>query len=203
MPHLDRLKRQLDFLAEIDKLKGVLRQSSISSGERRENSAEHSWHLAMFAIVLADHADGAIDILRVVKMLLIHDIVEIDAGDHPYHETGLDWDAIAEKERAAADRLFGLLPVGEGAEFRALWEEFEAAETPEARFAKALDRMQPILLNVLTGGGTWIDFAVSESDVLRRCGETISAASPALWRATEALIRGHFAGRAGWDPAAE
>jgi putative hydrolase of HD superfamily len=195
MTDIDRLKRQLGFLAEIDRLKEVLRQSRIASGARRENSAEHSWHLAMFAVVLADHAEGDVDILTVVKMLLIHDVVEIDAGDHPYHETGLDWDAIAAKERAAADRLFGLLPADEGAAFRALWDEFEAAETAEARFAKALDRLQPILLNVLTGGGTWIEFSVSQSDVMARCGDTISAASPALWRAAEALIREHFSAR--------
>ena len=195
MTDADRLQRQLAFLAEIDRLKDVVRQSRISSGARRENSAEHSWHLAMFAVVLADHAEGDVDILTVLRMLLIHDVVEIDAGDHAYHEPNLDWAAIAAKERAAADRLFGLLPADEGAAFRALWDEFEAAETPEARFAKALDRMQPILLNVLTGGGTWIDYAVSEDDVIARCGATISAASPALWRATEALIREHFAAR--------
>ena len=190
----DHLKAQLAFLAEIDRLKSVMRQSRLADGSRRENSAEHSWHLAMFAVVLADHAEG-VDVWRVVRMLLIHDIVEIDAGDHPYHDNGHDWAAIAAKERAAADRLFGLLPPPLGPELRALWDEFEAAETADARFAKALDRMQPILLNVLVGGGTWDDYAVPEADVVARCGETIAAASPRLWEETRALIRDHFAGR--------
>lgn len=191
---LDHLQRQLAFLAEIDKLKGVLRQSRIADGSRRENSAEHSWHLAMFAILLADHAEG-VDVFKVVRMLLIHDIVEIDAGDHPYHDEAHDWAAIAQKEREAADRLFAIPPEPQGAALRALWDEFEAAETPEAKFAKALDRVQPILLNVLVGGGTWDDFAVTEADVVARCGETIAAASPRLWEETRALIRAHFAVR--------
>ena len=191
----DHLRRQLDFLIEIDRLKGVLRQSRIADGARRENSAEHSWHLAMFAVILSDHAEGDVDVLRVLKMLLIHDIVEIDAGDHPYHEPGHDWDAIAAKERAAADRLFGLLPPPQDAQLRALWDEFEAAATPDARFAKALDRLQPILLNLAVGGGTWDDHAVSLDMVLARCRPTVEAASPRLWAEVEARVRAHFSGR--------
>ena len=196
-PETDRLQSQLDFLIEIDKLKGVLRQSRIGDGGRRENSAEHSWHLAMYALILSEHAEGEVDVLRVLKMLLIHDIVEIDAGDHPYHEPGHDWDAIAVKERAAAERIFGLAPAPQDAQLRALWDEFEAAETPDARFAKALDRLQPILLNLQVGGGTWDDYAVSLEMVLERCRPTVEAASPRLWAEAEARIRAHFAGRAG------
>ena len=190
----EHLKAQFAFLAEIDRLKSVVRQNRLADGSRRENSAEHSWHLAMFAVVLADHAEG-VDLWRVVRMLLIHDIVEIDAGDHGYHEDGHDWDAIAAKERAAADRLFGLPPPPMDAELRALWDEFEAAETADARFAKALDRLQPVLLNVLVGGGTWDDHAVDEARVVSRTGPAIEAGSPRLWAEARALIREHFAKR--------
>jgi putative hydrolase of HD superfamily len=188
-----RLEQQLDFLSEAERLRGVLRQSRIGDGSRRENSAEHSWHLALFAATLSEHAPEPVDLGRVLIMLLLHDIVEIDAGDHPYHEKSVDWDAVAEAEHAAAERIFGILPAEQAESYRAIWAEFEAAETPEARFAKALDRLQPILLNVLVGGGTWDDFEVSEEDVLARCGPTIEAGAPALWEAAMRLVRGHFA----------
>ncbi len=191
----DPLERRLAFLAELEKLKSVERQSRLVDGSRRENSAEHSWHLAMFATVLAPLAPG-IDTGRVIEMLLVHDIVEIDAGDVPYHLAGKDLAKIAAAEDAAAARLYGLLPEEEGARLRALWDEFEAAETPEARFAKGLDRLQPVLLNLMTDGGTWDDFEVTEAQVMRRCGPPIEAASPELWAATTKLIRAHFAARA-------
>ncbi|MCF3933592.1 HD domain-containing protein [Acuticoccus sp. M5D2P5] len=194
MTAADPLTRRLAFLAELEKLKSVTRQSRLVDGSRNENSAEHSWHLAMFAMVLAPHAPG-IDTERVIELLLIHDIVEIDAGDVPYHLAGKDLAKIAATEVAAAERLFGLLPEDEGARLRALWDEFEAEATPEARFAKGLDRLQPVLLNLMTDGGTWDDFAVTEEQVMARCGPPIEGASPELWAAATALIRAHFAAR--------
>jgi putative hydrolase of HD superfamily len=143
----DRLDRQLTFLAEIDALKSVVRQSPLVNRSRRENSAGHSWHLAVFALVLSE-ADQTIDAARVIAMLLIHDIVEIDAGDAPIHGTH-DAAAPAQAEGAAAERIFGLLPEPQRDRFLSRWHEFEAAETAAARFAKALDRLQPLLLNTL------------------------------------------------------
>ena len=190
----DDLTRRLAFLAEIDRLKTVLRQSRIADRSRRENSAEHSWHLAMFAIVLAPHAEG-VDMLHVVKLLLVHDIVEIDAGDVPFHQAVKDHERIAAAEAAAAERIFGLLPEAQGRELHDLWREFEAAGTKEARFAKALDRLQPVFLNTLTDGGTWNDFEVSEEQVMARCGPPIERGSPELWQAAAGLIRKLFARR--------
>lgn len=175
----DRLPRQLAFIAELDKLKGILRQTSLIGGSRRENSAEHSWHLAVMAVLLGEHAAERVDVLRTVKMLLIHDVVEIDAGD------AFCYDAAAnvgkeERERRAAERLFGLLAPEQGGELRALWDEFEARETAEARFAAALDRLQGLLQNVHNGGGTWRLHGVTREQVLARM-DPIRDASPALW----------------------
>ncbi|MES1954478.1 metal dependent phosphohydrolase [Salinisphaera hydrothermalis EPR70] len=186
----DRMREQLAFLAEIDALKTIVRQSPLANRSRRENSAEHSWHLAMFALVFAD--DATVDTARVIQMLLVHDIVEIDAGDTPIHGE-YDPKAVEARERAAADRLFGILPEDQAANLLALWQEFEAAQTPEARFAKALDRLQPLLLNTLTGGGTWAENGVSEADVLARYGPTIERGSTALWRHARTLVERHFA----------
>lgn len=188
----DRLADQLAFLGEIDALKSVVRQSPLVDRSRRENSAEHSWHLAMFALVLAD--GEAVDTAKVIKLLLVHDIVEIDAGDAPIHGSH-DPEDIDAREKAAADRLFGLLPNDQAAELLSLWQEFEAAETPEAEFAKALDRLQPLLLNTLTGGGTWNDHQVSEPQVHARYGPTIERGSAALWRYARERVRAHFADR--------
>jgi putative hydrolases of HD superfamily len=142
---VNTIRRQLAFLSELDRLKSVIRQSPLINRTRRENSAEHSWHLAMFALVLSEHVED-VDALHVAKLLLLHDIVEIDAGDAPIHATGRDKAVLAQEERAAAERIFGLLPPDQGQEFLSLWLEFEAGETPNARFAKALDRLQPLLL---------------------------------------------------------
>jgi putative hydrolase of HD superfamily len=187
----DRLDRQLTFLTEIDALKSVVRQSLLVNRSRRENSAEHSWHLAMFALVLSE-VDQSINVAKVIAMLLIHDIVEIDAGDAPIHGS-YDAAAVAEAERAAAERIFGLLPEHQRDRFLSLWHEFEAAETADARFAKALDRLQPLLLNTHTGGGTWAENGVSEEQVYERRGPTIERGSPALWSRARALVRRHFA----------
>jgi putative hydrolases of HD superfamily len=189
----DAIHRQLAFLAELDRLESVVRQSPLVNRSRRENSAEHSWHLAMFALVLSEHAEG-VDPLHVVKLLLVHDIVEIDAGDAPIHVAGKDKAALEREERRAAERTFSLLPPEQGRELLGLWMEFEAAETPAARFAKALDRLQP-LLNVLAGGGTWTENGVAERQVMERYGPTIERGSPVLWREAAELVRKHYAGR--------
>lgn len=189
----ETIRKQLEFLAELDRLKLVLRQSPIVNRSRRENSAEHSWHLAMFAMVLSEHAEEPVDAGHVVKLLLVHDIVEIDAGDAPIHGTGVYKAELEQAERAAAERIFGLLPGEQAARFLALWQEFETATTPEARFAKALDRLQPLLLNTLTGGGTWTENAVTEQQVAERYGPTIRRGSSALWEEAAVLVRRHFA----------
>ena len=160
------LDGQIRFVLEADRLKTVLRQSPISDGSRRENSAEHSWHLALMAVVLAGHAPPGTDLGRVGAMLVLHDLVEIDAGDLFLYSGA---DALArqeEAERAAADRLFAILPAPQAAEVRGLWEEFEERRTPEARFARALDRLQPMLLNMLNDGGTWMSHGVPLERVL-------------------------------------
>ena len=189
--NLSDLERQLAFLKEIDRLKSVVRLSPLIDRSRRENSAEHSWHLAMYALVLAQHAAGSVDVTRVVKMLLIHDIVEIDAGDVPFHvpETHVGQ---AERERLAAERIFGLLPAAQAAEFHDLWREFEAAESDDARFAKALDRFQPMLHNAATDGGTWVECAVTLEQVTTRSQPPIERGSPALWQAALGMAEAHF-----------
>jgi len=189
---LEVIRRQLAFLAELDRLKSVVRQSPLINRTRRENSAEHSWHLAMFALVLSEHAKG-VDALHVAKLLLLHDIVEIDAGDAPIHVTGRDKAVLAQEERAAAERIFGLLPPEQRQKFLSLWLEFEAGETPDARFAKALDRLQPLLLNTLTDGGTWTENAVTEQQVMERYGPAIEGGSDVLWQVASTLVRQHFA----------
>lgn len=189
---LSNLERQLAFLREIDELKSVIRMSPLINQSRRENSAEHSWHLAMYALVLAEHATKPVNVLRVVKMLLLHDIVEIDAGDTPLHAQASHAEQ-AEKEQRAADRLFSMLPDAQAAEFRTLWDEFEAGQTDDARFAKALDRFQPLLHNVATGGGTWIAPGLTETQVHERYGPAIARGAPALWDAATELVREHFA----------
>jgi putative hydrolase of HD superfamily len=168
MGAMEPLERRLGFLLEADRLKTVLRQSRISDGSRRENSAEHSWHLALMALVLAGHAPPGTDLARVMAMLLIHDLVEIDAGDLFLYSDPAALARQEEAERAAADRIFPLLPPGQAAALRALWDEFEERRTPEARFARALDRLQPMLLNTVTGGGTWVAHGVTADQVMAR-----------------------------------
>ena len=182
-----RLGRQLGFLMEIDRLKAVLRCNRLADASRRENSAEHSWHLAMFALVLEEYAVAPVDLGRVLTMLLIHDIVEVDCGDVPIHDPV----AVAGQaacEAAAAERLFGLLPDDQRDQLKGLWEEFEAAESADARFAKALDRFQPILMNHASGGGSWLDYQVDEDRVRHATGR-IAGTAPVLWTAAEAVFR--------------
>ena len=185
------LDRQLAFLREIDRLKSIVRLTPLINRSRRENSAEHSWHLAMYALVLAEHAAGNIDILRVVKMLLIHDIVEIDAGDVPFHapETHAGQQA---REQQAAERLFGLLPPAQSCEFRDLWHEFEAVESDDAKFAKALDRFQPMIHNAATNGGTWVEMSVTLNQIKARCQPPIEGGAPSLWTAAEQMAEAHY-----------
>lgn len=189
------LEQQLSFLREIDQLKTVIRQSPLLDQSRRENSAEHSWHLAMYALVLNQHASGAVDTSRVIQMLLLHDIVEIDVGDFPIHggsSSGLQ----EELESKAAARLFGLLPQQQGDLLLSLWQEFERAETEDAKFAKALDRFQPLLINVFTGGGTWTESGVSLEQVFSRYGPAIKRGAPSLWSECERWVTQHFAKQA-------
>ncbi len=163
----ERLSQQLAFILEIDKLKQVLRQTKIMGGSRQENSAEHSWQLAIMAMVLAEHANEPVDTTHVTKMLLVHDIIEIDAGDTwSFDETG--YVDKADRERLAADRIFSLLPADQAGPMRALWEEFEAMATPESRFANALDRLMPMLHNFHNNGGTWRRAGVTLQKVLAR-----------------------------------
>jgi putative hydrolase of HD superfamily len=181
-----RLQSQLRFIAEIDKLKNIERMISIIGGMRRENSAEHSWHLATMAPLLAEYAPEGTDVLRVQTMLLIHDIVEIDAGDTFAFDAELAADQ-HERERRAAERLFGLLPEDQGAELRECWLEFERGDTPEARYAVALDRFQALLMNRGNGGGTWKIHGISREQVLDRMAP-IRDAAPALWNVVLAVM---------------
>ncbi|BAS58504.1 hypothetical protein NIES2135_19900 [Leptolyngbya boryana NIES-2135] len=182
-----RLQAQIQFIVEIDKLKHVLRQTILMDQSRRENDAEHSWHLAMMAIVLSEYADPAVNLLRVLKMVLIHDLVEIDAGDtFCYDAIALQDQEI--REQKAADRLFGMLPENLGAELRSLWEEFEARESLDAQFAAALDRLQPLLHNYNTQGGTWKKAGVTVEKVRKRM-EPVAIGSPVLGEFVENLIQ--------------
>lgn len=181
-----RLARQLQFILEIDKLKGVLRRSLLLDSRRRENSAEHSWHLAMMALVLAEHANESIDPLHSLKLVLVHDIVEIDAGDtyayDPDGHAGKD-----EREQRAARRIFGLLPADQAQELSELWEEYEGQQTPESRFALALDRLMPLLHNFHTGGVTWRENRVTREQVAERM-QPVAISSDALGEAASAVI---------------
>ena len=181
-----RLSQQIQFILEIDKLKGILRQTLLTDRSRQENSAEHSWHLAIMAVLLAEYAPGTVDIERVLKMLLIHDLVEIDAGDtFCYDQTGNQDKAT--RELQAADRLFGLLPSDQRDAFRALWEEFEARETLEAQFANALDRLQPFLHNWQTQGGTWQLHGIQLHQVQQRMA-AVKTGAPDLWPLVEQIL---------------
>ncbi|MCZ8079600.1 MAG: HD domain-containing protein [Fuscovulum sp.] len=180
----ERLDQQFAFLNEADRLKSVLRATTLCDGSRRENSGEHSWHLALYALTLADHAPPGVSIDRVIRMLLLHDLVEIDVGDVPIHSANGTAHASTETQIAesrAADRIFGLLPPDLRDSFRTLWEEFEAAETPDAIFAKSLDRVQPVMANLQSGGGTWITYDVTLEQLDTRVGAKIARGAPRLW----------------------
>lgn len=180
------LGRHIAFLVEMDRLKSVIRRNPVADGSRAENSAEHSWHLAMFATVLAPHAQPPVDVARVVTMLLLHDVVEIDAGDTFIHDDDA-MAAKADRERDAAQRLFGLLPAADAERLGSLWNEFEERSSDDARFAYAIDRLQPVLLNTLSGGGSWRDHGVVASQV-RAVSAPIASAAPRLGHLVAAVI---------------
>jgi len=183
----ERLERQITFILEVDRLKSILRRSYLLDETRHENTAEHSWHLAVMALVLAEHASAEVNSLNVLKMLLVHDIVEIDSGDtYIYDAAGND--TKAERENAAARRIFGLLPEDQEAELTQLWQEFEARESPEAKFAAALDRLMPLLHNYHTEGRSWREHGISEAQVMR-LNSHMDEGSQTLWEYAEALIK--------------
>ena len=194
---LQRLKKQIDFVREVDKLKTIQRQTLLTDASRQENDAEHSWHLAMMVMVLGEYAsERDIDLLHVIRLVLVHDLVEIDAGDtYCYDEAG-NADK-SQRETAAADRLFSLLPPDQAITFRALWEEFEARETVEARFANSMDRLQPLMHNCFTDGRMWKKHGVVKSQVIQR-NRRIADGAPDLWTFARELIddavdQGHLA----------
>ncbi|WP_299966083.1 HD family hydrolase [uncultured Roseobacter sp.] len=183
------------FLAEADRLKSVLRAARLHDASRFENAAEHSWHVTLYALTLAEHAPTGVTIDRVLRMLLIHDLVEIDAGDNPIHGA-VDAAAQQAAEQTAADRLFGLLPDDQSTRFRALWDEFEAARTPDAQFAKAIDRLTTPMANLDNGGGSWHDYDVTLAQLDTRVGTPMARGAPLLW----AWLRPRLAGFFGHTP---
>ncbi|WP_276357991.1 HD domain-containing protein [Cohnella caldifontis] len=176
----DRLSGQIAFIKEIDKLKGVLRQTLIMDGSRRENTAEHSWNIAVFAMLMHEYTESPRpDLNRVIRMLLLHDIVEVDAGDTFAYDT-VGYEDKEERELAAANRLFGLLPEDQREEWMGLWREFEDVATPESRYANAIDRLLPLLHNYYTGGNSWVRHGIVRSQVIRRIAP-VETIAPALW----------------------
>ncbi|MCD7838915.1 MAG: HD domain-containing protein [Clostridiales bacterium] len=177
---MDRLQKQFDFILEADKEKFIGRQTYLSDGQRKENDAEHAWHLALMTILLSEYANEEIDVLKTVTMVLIHDVVEIDAGDtYAYDEAGKLTQRV--REEAAAQRLFGLLPEDQGEKLRLLWEEFEAQVTPEAKFARTMDNLQPMMLNAASDGKAWVEHDVHLSQILKRNQRTAEG-SETLWK---------------------
>lgn len=181
-----RLIRQLEFIKEIDKLKYIQRKTKLLNSDRHENDAEHSWHLAMMTIVLAEHSNKPIDVLKVLKMVLIHDIVEIDAGDTFIYDTAKSHDN-TDEELIAAGRIFGMLPDEQAAEFIAIWTEFEEGVSDEAKFARSMDRLEPLLQNTSNDGGTWREFDVPYERVYDK-KKVIKNGSESIWRYAEELI---------------
>ena len=176
---MDRLEKQLAFLLEIDRQKEIIRQTYLADGSRRESDAEHAWHLAVMCMLLSEYANDAIDVARTMKMLLVHDLVEIDAGDtYAYDVKGNETKGA--REQKAADRIFGMLPEDQGAELRGLWDEIEAMETPEAKLANALDKIQPVLLTDQAQGKSWREHQVRMSQIMERNARTHEG-SEVLW----------------------
>ena len=176
----DRIDKQVAFLTEVDRLKSIERATTLGDGTRFENSAEHSWHVALYALILAEQARPDVEISRVIKMLLIHDLVEIDAGDAPIFGQ-YDAEKLADEEAKAARRIFGLLPADQASKLLDLWNEFEAAATPDAQFAKSMDRFQPPNQNLASGGGSWKDYGVDLNRIEARVGAKIARGAPGLW----------------------
>ena len=188
-PEKERLEKQICFIVEVDKVKNIFRQTYLADGERKENDAEHSWHLALMAVLLQEHMEDKADLTKVMIMVLIHDLVGIDAGDtYAYDEKG--GQTKREREVKAADRIFGLLPEDQGQYFRELWEEFEAYETPEAKFAHLLDNFQPLLLNDASGGRSWKEHGVHRSQPMKR-NERIPDTSETVWEKMQEIFDKH------------
>ena len=176
---MERLKKQMEFIIEVDKLKNIIRQTNLTNGERKENDAEHSWHLALMAVFLSEYAKEPVDVLQVIKMVLIHDLVEIDAGDtYLYDEAGNGTKAA--REQKAAERIFNILPGDQAEELFQLWQEFEDRKTPESKFANTLDRIQPVLLNDATEGRAWREHDVCIDQIMSK-NEYTSQGSDVLW----------------------
>lgn len=182
-----RLRQQMQFLLEADKLKLVERRNLVADGSRRENSAEHSWHIALMALVLAEYAEEPLDLARVVQLLLVHDLVEIHAGDTFLFDPAANLDK-SQREQAGANALFSLLPLEQAQQFRGLWDEFEERQTPEARFAAAIDSFQPILQNWETQGGSWRASGVTGAKVLERKRSDLEG-FPRLWSYAQHLVK--------------
>ncbi len=186
----ERLEQQIRFITEVDKVKNIFRQTYLADGKRKENDAEHSWHLALSAVLLREHMKEEADLTKVMIMVLIHDLVEIDAGDtYAYDNAGAA--TKREREVKAADRIFGLLPADQGTYFRALWEEFEAYETAEAKFAHLLDNFQPLLLNDVSDGKSWAEHGVHKSQVCKR-NERIPETSEIVWEKMLEIMDKHI-----------
>jgi len=187
---MERLEKQMEFILEVDKVKKIVRQTYLSDASRKENDAEHSWHLALMAVLLKEYSNEEVDLAKVIPMVLIHDLVEIDAGDtYAYDEAGAK--TKRERETKAADRIFGLLPSNQGTWLRELWEEFEAYETAEAKFAHVLDNAQPLLLNDASNGRSWAEHGVHKSQIYKR-NEHTSEGSREIWEYMKKLVDKHI-----------
>lgn len=187
---MTRLEQQIAFLMEIDKVKHIYRQNYLADGSRHENDAEHSWHIALMAVLLQEYASEKVDVLKVIAMVLIHDLVEIDAGDtYAYDDVGAQ--TKNERELVAADRIFGLLPKDQGLEFRKLWDEFETYESAESRYAHLLDNFQPFLLNDASGGISWKEHRVKREQICKR-NEKTESTSPVIWEYMKDVIDAHI-----------
>lgn len=188
---MDRMKQQIAFLMEIDKAKNIFRQTYLADGKRKENDAEHSWHLAIAAFLLKEYVAEDVDVMKVMIMVLIHDLVEIDAGDtYAYDAEGAKTKRA--REVAAADRIFGMLPEDQGGYFRELWNEFEAYESDDAKFAHLLDNFQPLLLNHESNGKSWTEHHVKKSQIYKR-NEKIKETSPEVWEWMKKIVEEHIA----------
>lgn len=186
---MERLQKQMDFIVEVDKVKQIIRQTYLSDASRKEDDAEHSWHLALMAVLLSEYSNEEVDLKKVVPMVLIHDLVEIDAGDtYAYDEAGAQ--TKVERETKAADRIFGMLPEDQGRWFRDLWDEFEAYESADAKFAHVLDNCQPLLLNDASNGRSWAEHGVCKSQIYKR-NEHTSEGSGEIWKYMQKLIDKH------------
>lgn len=182
----NRLEKQIEFILELDKIKSIVRQTYLSNGERKENDAEHSWHLALMCFTLAEYANEPIDVLKTMKMVLLHDVIEIDAGDTYAYDTAGN-ETKRERELEAAKRIFPILPKEQAEEYRSLWDEFEERKTPEAKFARMLDNVQPVLLNHASGGKSWREHGVKKSQVMGR-NERTHEGSEEIWSYLKNII---------------